>query len=254
MSMNPFDLSGKLVLITGGGSGLGLATAQAVVDAGGRAVITGRNEDKLKAAAASLGKNAGYVVNDIAELETIPTLARTVEEEYGPIYGLMNNAGISCVGKTLETDDDTFAKLLDIHVRGAFALTRECVPYMQKRKEGSIIFICSMASRFGMKNCPAYTAAKSALHGMSRGLAMDFAADGIRVNSIAPGFIVTDMTNGVNAKNPGRKAYIESNIPMGYYGQPEDIAWAALYLLSPAGRYVTGTEIVVDGGASNAGV
>lgn len=252
--MNPFSLEGKLTVITGGGTGIGLAITKAVVAAGGRAVITGRREEPLKEACAALGSNVSYVVNDISDLPGIPALVDTIEREHGPIFGLVNNAGILGLCPTLDMTDDFFQNLLDTHLKGSFAMTRECLRPMTKRNEGSVIMMCSMASLVGLSNNIAYTAAKSALKGMVRSLMIDFSQYNIRFNDIAPGFIDTPMSQAANKKNPGRKEAVTARIPLGRYGTPEDIAHAAVYLLAPASQYVTGTEIIVDGGMRNAGL
>lgn len=252
MLKNPFTLDGKLVLVTGGGTGIGKAIAQGVINAGGKVVITGRREQILVDACKEMGDQAKYVVNDVTDLAGIPALTKKIEDEIGPIYGLVNNAGVTLVTSSFDTTDDDFLRLLTVHLRASFALIRECARYMGERKSGSIINICSLSSIFGVEHCTAYTAAKSGMKGIIRPLAMEFAPLGIRLNDIAPGWIESDMTK--NSGNPVRKKYIEDRTPMKQYGKPEDIAYGAVYLLSPAARFVTGTELVIDGGITNTGV
>jgi NAD(P)-dependent dehydrogenase (short-subunit alcohol dehydrogenase family) len=246
---NPFSLDGKLALITGGGTGLGMGMAQAIIQAGGKVVITGRRKEKLQAACANLGSDAAYVQHDITQLHTIPDLVSEVESRFGAIEILINNAGIHLKSSMEETSDQGFAEVLQTHVHGGFSLTRECAKHMMQRKSGSILFITSMAAMIGIPNVIAYTAAKTAISGMVRGLASELSPHGVRVNSIAPGWIESSMTRKAFDGDPQREKKIMSRTPMGYMGSPEDIGLAAVYLSSPAARFVTGVDLRVDGGA-----
>lgn len=254
---NPFSLENKLVVITGGGTGIGYATAEEVVRAGGSVVITGRREDVLAEACEKLGSKAGYVQNDVTNLPEIPNLVKKIEADFGPIYGLVNNAGETLIRPALETSDDDMLRLLTGHVRASFAMARECALRMKERNSGSIIFICSLSSIFAVKNCLAYTAGKAGMKGITRTLAYELAPHGIRVNDIAPGWIDTPMAKfATQHKNtdPNRRKRIEERTPLGHYGEPADIGCAAVYLLSPASKFVTGFELVVDGGITNTGI
>jgi NAD(P)-dependent dehydrogenase (short-subunit alcohol dehydrogenase family) len=246
---NPFSLDGKLALITGGGTGLGMGMAQAIIQAGGKVVITGRRKEKLQAACADLGSDAAYVQHDITQLHTIPDLVSEVESRFGAIEILINNAGIHLKSSMEETSDQGFAEVLQTHVHGGFSLTRECAKHMMQRKSGSILFITSMAAMIGIPNVIAYTAAKTAVSGMVRGLASELSPHGVRVNSIAPGWIESSMTRKAFNGDPQREKKIMSRTPMGHMGSPEDIGLAAVYLSSPAARFVTGVDLRVDGGA-----
>lgn len=252
MLKNPFTLDGKLVLITGGGTGIGKAIAQGVVNAGGRVVINGRREEALADACKELGDQASYVVADITDLPGIPAHVKHIEDTIGPIYGLVNNAGIALPSHTLDVTDDDLLTVLTVHVRASFALIREIVPYMAQRKSGSIINICSLSAIFGVEGFTAYTAAKSALKGIVRPLAMEFAPLGVRINDIAPGWIETEMSR--KAGNPVRRKCIEERNPLKRFGKPEEVAYGAVYLLSPAASYVNGAELVIDGGITNTGM
>ncbi|WP_240416019.1 SDR family NAD(P)-dependent oxidoreductase [Paenibacillus periandrae] len=246
---NPFRLDGKLALITGGGTGLGLGMSHAIVNAGGRVVITGRREDRLKSACEELGSSSVYVPHDITQLKTIPGLVQKVEEQFGPIEILINNAGIHLKSPVQETTDEGFSQVLQTHVQGGFSLTRECAAHMVRRGSGSIVFITSMSALLGIPNVIAYTAAKTAVSGMVRGLASELSPHGIRVNSIAPGWIDSSMTRKAFEGDPERERKILSRTPMGCLGTAEDIGHAAVYLCSPAARFVTGVDLRIDGGA-----
>lgn len=251
--MSPFLLEGKTVLITGGGTGIGLGISQAVVHAGGRAVITGRREEVLRKACEQLGEQACFIRHDITELDTIPGLVKQIENDCGPIDVLINNAGNHNKNAFVDTTDDQMAKVLQTHLFGSFALTRECCKNMLKRKSGSILFITSIAAIFGIPYVIAYTAAKSALEGMVRGLSTELAPHGIRVNAIAPGWIETAMSKESfrNDPDPERLSRVLKRTPMGRIGEPEDIGYAAVYLSSPAAKFVTGIVLPVDGGTSS---
>jgi len=245
-----FDLTGQTALITGGGTGLGLGMAKCFVAAGAKVIIVGRRKEELEKARAALGANAFALNGDVSKLETIPGLVEKAEKLAGPITILVNNAGVHLKKSALETSDAEFATVLQTHVFGAFALSRECGRRMVERKSGSILFTASMASLFGIPLVVAYSAAKSAYTGMVRTLAVEFGSLGVRVNAIAPGWIESDMMNKALDGDPAREAKILGRTPMNKFGEAEDIGWAAVYLCSPAAQFVTGVVLPVDGGAA----
>jgi NAD(P)-dependent dehydrogenase (short-subunit alcohol dehydrogenase family) len=245
-----FDLTGQTALITGGGTGLGFGMAKCFVAAGAKAVMVGRRKEELEKARAALGPNAFALTGDVTKLETIPGLVEQAEKLAGPVSILVNNAGVHLKKSSLETTDAEFAAVLQTHVFGAFALSRECGRRMVERKSGSILFTASMASLFGIPLVVAYSAAKSAYTGMVRTLAVELGSQGVRVNAIAPGWIESDMLNKALSGDPARKGKILGRTPMNKFGAPEDIGWAAVYLCSPAAQFVTGVVLPVDGGAS----
>jgi NAD(P)-dependent dehydrogenase (short-subunit alcohol dehydrogenase family) len=246
----PFSLKGEIALITGGGSGLGLGIATCFVKAGARVVLVGRRADVLKAAAKKLGKNALIEAHDVTEMDEAETLIQRVNQRVGPISILVNNAGIHLKKLAVDTTPAEFNSVLQTHVVAAFALTRAVLPGMIKRKHGNVLFTASMASLFGIPYVSAYSAAKSAYLGLVRSLATEVSPHGVRVNAIAPGWIESDMMRKALDTDPARKAKILGRTPMNCFGKAEDIGWAATYLCSPAGRFVTGTVLPVDGGAS----
>ena len=245
-----FNLSGQTALITGGGTGLGYGMARCLVASGAKVILIGRRAEELNQAASSLGKNAFALVGDVTKLEIIPNLVAQVEQLAGPISILINNAGIHLKKDALETSDAEFAAVMQTHVFGAFALTREVARGMIARQSGSIIFTASMASLFGINKVVAYSAAKSAYVGLVRTLAVEFGASGVRVNAIAPGWIHSEMSAKALAGDPARKAKILGRTPMNRLGEADDIGWAAVYLCSPAGKFVIGVVLPVDGGVS----
>jgi len=248
--MSSFSLSGKLALVTGGGTGIGLAISRAFCEAGARVVITGRREDVLKSACESLGKNASYRVCDVSKLETIPSLVAEIEKDGPTLDILVNNAGINAKKPALEVTDEEFDRIVQTNLNGLFALTREVGRGMAKRGRGVILNITSMAALYGLPKVPAYSASKTAVLGLTRALAVELAPSGIRVNSIAPGFIFSDMTDKALNSDPERKRRVMDRTPMGRMGQPEEVAAAAVFLCSDAASFITGVNLPVDGGNS----
>jgi NAD(P)-dependent dehydrogenase (short-subunit alcohol dehydrogenase family) len=247
---NPFSLSGQVAVITGGGSGIGFGIAQCFVQAGARVVIVGRRENVLQEAVAQLGSSASYRVHDVTMFEKNPALIAQIESQVGNIDILINNAGVHLKKPALETTEAELQTVLNAHLVASFSLTRISAAKMVERRRGSILFIASMTSFFGVPNVIAYSAAKSAYLGIVRGLATEISGHGVRVNAIAPGWIETDMTEKAMDGDPERKSKVLGRTPMKRFGLPEDIGHAAVYLSSPAAKFVTGTALAVDGGVS----
>ena len=250
-SIPPFRLNGEVAIITGGATGLGFGMARSFVASGAKVVLAGRREDELKKAVAALGAAASYICHDVSEHGKAAELVEAATRTAGsPPSILINNAGVHLKKSAVETSPEEFLTVLNTHVIGAHALTRAVLPGMIQRKHGSIIFIASMASLFGIPKVIAYAAAKSAYVGMVRTLASEVSTDNVRVNAIAPGWIESDMMRKALADDPARQAKILGRTPMGKFGDAEDIGWAAVYLCSPAAKFVTGVVLPVDGGRS----
>ncbi len=248
---NPFRLDGETALITGGGSGLGLGMAQCMVNAGATVVIVGRRRELLEDACGELGENAHFVVHDVNKVNEADALIEEAERKSGsPITALINNAGVHLKKPATDTTPEEFENVMRTHVTGAHALTRAVLPGMCERGHGSILFIASMTSFIGMPWVIAYAAAKSAHVGLVRSLAVEVSSKGVRVNAIAPGWVDSAMTRKAMEADPERKRKILSRTPMGRFGEPDDIGNAAVYLCSPAAKFVTGVLFPVDGGAA----
>lgn len=241
-----FSLAGEQALITGGGTGLGLGIARCFVQAGAQVVLVGRREEPLRQAIAELGPAARYAVHDV----TRRAQAGALLEQIGPVSILVHNAGTHLKKPALETTSDEFDLLYQTHVLAAHALTRAAAPAMMARGHGSILFIASMAALFGIPQVAAYSAAKSALLGLTRTLATELSPRGVRVNAIAPGWIDSEMSRKALAGDPGRRDKILGRTPLGRLGETADIGWAAVYLCSPQAGFVTGAVLPVDGGVS----
>jgi NAD(P)-dependent dehydrogenase (short-subunit alcohol dehydrogenase family) len=247
---NIFSLEGKVALITGGGSGIGFYIAQCMIQAGAKVVITGRREVVLQEAVASLGPNSSYFVNDVTDLKSIPALIADIEAKTGDIDILINNAGINMKKHAVEVTDEDFDRIIQTNLHAVFSITRECGKRMIKRKKGSIIMITSMAALYGIDRVVAYTASKSAVGGMVKALTTEFSPYNVRINAIAPGFIETPMMLTAMNGDPARRDKAMDRTPMGTWGKPDDIGWAAVFLASEASKFITGVSLPVDGGNS----
>ena len=245
----PFSLDGQTALITGGGTGLGLGIARCFITAGARVILVGRRELELTRACSTLRERAFSLQGDITKLERAPALVEAAEKIAGPVTILVNNAGVHLKKPAIDTSDAEFAAVLQTHLFGAFALTREIGKRMVTRRSGSVLFTASMASFIGMPWITAYSAAKSAYLGLVRSLAAEWGPAGVRVNALAPGWIASEMLDQALRSDELRRNRILSRTPLGRFGEPDDIGWAAVYLTSPAAKFVTGVVLPVDGGA-----
>jgi NAD(P)-dependent dehydrogenase (short-subunit alcohol dehydrogenase family) len=245
-----FSLAGRVALITGGGTGIGLEIARCMVAAGATVIITGRRESVLQESAAELGEGAHFLVNDVADLSSLDGLVEQLEATHGPLDILVNNAGINMKKPALEVTDEDFNRIIHTNLNAVFALTRAAAKRMVARRSGSILMISSMAAYYGIDRVVAYAASKSAVEGMVKVLASEFSAQGVRVNAIAPGFIETEMSRTAMNSDPERRDRAMRRTPMGKFGKPSDIGHAAVFLASEAARYVTGVSLPVDGGNS----
>lgn len=250
MSDSPFSLSGKLAVITGGGTGLGFGISRAFLAAGANILISGRRNEILKEAIEELGEGAFYLSNDVSDTGSLPAFVEDIESKYGPIDILVNNAGINAKKFLTDVSDEEFQRIIKTNVSGLFSLTREVAKKMIPRKSGCIINITSMAAIYGISDVTAYTSSKTAVLGMTRSLAVDLSPKGIRVNAIAPGFIDSPMLRKAFDSNPDRKRKVLSRTPMGTLGEADDIGMAAVYLASDAAKFVSGVNLPVDGGNS----
>ena len=250
MEVNPFSLEGELAVITGGGTGLGLGIARCMVAAGARVVIVGRREEVLVEACHELGPQASYRAHDICHFDENDALIASIAAEMGAPTILVNNAGTHFKKPAVDVTVAEFKALMDTHVFAAHSVSVACLRQMIPAKRGSILFIASMVSFLGLPLVMAYSAAKSAYLGMVRSMSADHAGDGVRVNAIAPGWIQSPMLEKALAGDEPRRNKILSRTPMKRFGEPDDIGHAAVYLSSPAARFVTGVVLPVDGGAS----
>ena len=241
-----FNLEGKVAVITGGATGLGFSMAQCLAGANATVVLVGRREEELEHACREIGERAHYIRCDITDFEGIPVLVDSIVHRFGGMDVLINNAGIQIKKPALSFEAEDLDRLFDVHLKAGYLLTKASVPHM---KGGSVIFLSSETGFIGVTGVLGYSMAKSGTLGMMRSFASELSGTGIRFNAIVPGWTDTPMLRYSNADDPGRAQRIIGRTPMKKFGQPEDIGWAALYLASDASRFVTGTSLVVDGGA-----
>lgn len=240
----------RIAIVTGGATGIGFAIAKKFVGNGIKVVLIGRDKNRLKLACETLGSASSYRVCDLSVLPELPGLVNTIKKEYGRIDILVNNAGIHLKKPIHDVTDDDYRKVIDTNQVAMFSLTREVSLVMKEQCSGVILNISSMASQYGIPYVIAYTASKSAIEGMTRALAVELSQYRIRVNCIAPGFIKTNMSSLALEKDPERKKKVLSRTPLGRLGRPEEVADAALFLVSPESSYITGVVLPVDGGNS----
>lgn len=248
MPKNAFSLTGKLALVTGGGTGIGFGISQSLVTAGARVVITGRREKMLKNAVRELGEKSSYEIHDMNNLDVARDFVGLMESRYGSIDVLVNNAGINDVKHPFEVTDSDFQSILSTNLAGVFSLTREVAKFMVERKGGSIIMITSMAAIYGLADVAPYAASKSGLMGLTRSLATDLSPSGVRINAIAPGFIVSPMHEEALKRYPEKGKKILDRTPLKRFGIPADIGNAVVFLASDAAGFITGAQLPVDGG------
>lgn len=248
--MRSYHHEGKLAIVTGGGSGLGLAIAEEFIHNHIYTIIIGRDQLKLQAAKDKLGDLCETILFDLTALENLPELIKKIIAKHKKIDILVNNAGINMKKDFCEVTDANFLEVIQTNLLSVFSLSREVVKTMLPHSSGCIINISSMAAQYGIPKVIAYTAAKSAIEGMTKAMAVELSPKGIRVNAIAPGFIHSDMSAKALDADPERKAKVYSRTPMGYMGEPKDIGTAALFLASESAKYITGVIMPVDGGNS----
>ena len=240
----------RVAIVTGGGSGIGYAITEKFISDGIHTVIVGRDEQKLNNAKDKLGELCYPMACDMSVLKSIPGLIEDIIKKFGRIDILVNNAGINMKKEFIEVTDEDFQKVITTNLCSVFSISREVVKQMLVQKSGSIINISSMAAQYGLPKVIAYSASKTAIDGITRAMAVELSPKGIRINAIAPGFIVTPMTDTALNSDPERKEKVFGRTPMGYMGQPADIGDAALFLASDASKYITGVVLPVDGGNS----
>lgn len=242
-----YSLEGKRALVTGGGTGIGMAIAQCLAQSGASVVIAGRRADVLESAVDQIGHGCEFAILDLTQIDTIAAF----EAELGAIDILVNNAGNTIKKPFEEQTMAEFDQVFDVHVRGALELSRHVIRRMlAEKRSGSIQYLSSMTAFIGQPMVSGYTVSKSAVNGVVRGLSAEFAERGIRVNGIAPGWIDTEIYRNATKNDPARQQKIMSRIPMGHLGQPEDIGWCSAFLASAAAKYINGQVLLVDGGGA----
>jgi len=245
-------LKGKTALVTGGNSGIGLATARLFIAEGAGVAITGRKRETLDAAQAELGSNALAMRADVADLPEMEKVIAAVVERFGKIDILFANAGIGPYTPLGSASVDTFEQIMRVNVTSIFFLVQACMPYLPDG--ASIIFNSSVQSVNGRPGLSAYAASKAAVRTMARVMASELSSRSIRVNVVTPGSVDTPIWDAVGSQQERQLclANLKNTIPLGRIGDPMEVANAVLFLATDESSFIQGAEIVVDGGATNA--
>ena len=244
-------LEGKVAVVTGGNSGIGLATAKRFVAEGAYVFITGRRQPELDAAVKEIGKNVVGVQGDVANLKDLDKLYDAVKAKTGRIDILFANAGVAELAPLAEVTEEHFDRMFNINVKGLFFTVQKALPLL--RDGASIILNASIVASKGNPASSVYSSTKAAVRSLARTWTMDLKERKIRVNAISPGPIRTPAYDRIAQSGPQGKQMLDSivtRVPMGRFGEPDEIAGAAVFLASDDSSFVTGTELFVDGGAA----
>ena len=252
MSTNDvFDLGGKVAIVTGGNGGIGLGIAVGLAGAGATVAVAARNTAKTAGAVSGLrasGAEAIGVETDVADEASVVAAVKQVADRFGRVDILVNNAGTSIRKFPQEYTKEEFEKVVGTNLTGTFLCSREVYPHMVKAGGGKVINIGSMTSIFGIDWAAPYGASKGGVVQFTKSLAVAWAKDNIQANAILPGWINTALTAPIKTNHPDRYSLITSRIPHGRWGEPNELAGAAVFLASRASDYVTGVALPVDGG------
>ena len=246
-------LSGKVALITGGGTGIGRACALQFSREGAKVAVAGRRREPLAAVVAEIQAAGGQALSancDVAKSDQVERTIREVVSQFGALHVLVNNAGILHVGSVEETSEAEWDRLVDVDLKGVFLVSRAALPELRK-SGGAIVNIGSVLGLVGMKKRAAYAAAKGGVTMLTKAMALDHAQEGIRVNCICPAIVETDLVQTILSQAPDRVAAVRlrtAQIPLGRMGKPEDVAALAVFLASEESSWLTGAAIALDGG------
>jgi NAD(P)-dependent dehydrogenase (short-subunit alcohol dehydrogenase family) len=249
-------VKGKVAIVTGGALGIGEATCYLLANQGAKVAVVDLLDNEGKLVADTIKRNngeAGYWHLDVTNEKQVQSTFADIAKTFGGIHVLVNNAGIAGINKpTHEITEQEWDKVIAVNVKGVFFGTKHAVPYMKKAGGGSIINISSIYGIISAPDVPPYHASKGAVRSMSKTDALLYAQDKIRVNSVHPGYIWTPLVEALAKDSPmgvtGFRSYLDSLHPIGHVGDPDDIAYGILYLASDESKFVTGSELVIDGG------
>jgi NAD(P)-dependent dehydrogenase (short-subunit alcohol dehydrogenase family) len=251
MSTNSQKLSGKVALVTGGTSGIGKTTAIEFARAGAKVVVSGRREKEgadVVAEIEKLGGTAAFIRADVSRDADVKAMIAFTVATYGRLDIAFNNAGVEWMGPLEQATEAEYRRIFDVNVWGVLNSMRHEIPVMLKTGGGAIVNTSSVAGHIGMAQVSVYIASKHAVEGLTKAVAMEFAKQNIRINSVAPGPIATDMVDRFAGKEGEMRDYLTSLVPVGRIGDSEQIAAAVLYLASDDAKFTTGISLVVDGG------
>ncbi|NKI34785.1 glucose 1-dehydrogenase [Wenzhouxiangella sp. XN79A] len=249
-------VQGKVAVVTGGGLGIGRASAIRLAEEGAAVAVLDIDDEAGREAVATIeaaGGRAGFWHVDTTDEDAVKSCFAEVAERFGGLHVLVNNAGIAGVNKpTDEVTREEWEHLFDVNVTGVFLCTKHAIPHMRRAGSGSIINLSSIYGLIGAADLPPYHASKGAVRLMSKNDALFYATENIRVNSVHPAYIWTPLVADLGKQHPdGVEAFrklLDSKHPMQHVGEPDDIAWGVVYLASDESKFVTGSELVIDGG------
>ena len=250
----PFDLSGRVAIVTGGNGGIGLGIAHGLARAGAAVAVVGRDAAKSDAAVGELrasGADAAAFIADLLDPSAVAAMVAAVAERFGGVDVLVANAGTNTRRRPEDYTMEQWDAVVDTNLGSVFACCQAVYPVMRRRGGGKIITIGSMTSIFGFTLGAPYSASKGAVVQLTKSLAAAWAADGIQVNCILPGFIDTALTRQARSDVAGLEQRVVERTPAGRWGTPDDVAGAAVFFAGPASDFVTGTALPVDGGYSS---
>ena len=243
-------LENKVALISGGARGMGAVEAKLFAEEGAKVIIGDMLEDEGRKVEAEINESGGecvFVFLDVSDEESWKNAVNEAVSRYGKLDILVNNAGIYRAHNVEETTVDEWDQVMDINAKGVFVGTKHAIPAMREAGGGSIVNISSVAGLVGSRETTAYTASKGAVRLLTKSTAIQYASDGIRANSVHPGTIETPMTEGLLAEE-GKRAERTDRTPLKRLGRPEDVAYGVLFLASDEASFMTGSELVIDGG------
>ena len=245
-----FDLTGKTALVTGSSRGLGFVLARGLSRAGASVVLNGLDENRLNRTVEALGRDRGSVHGrafDVRDASAVGKAVSDVEAAIGPIDILVNNAGVQIRAPLEQFSEKDWRHILDVHLTGAFLMSRAVAPAMIRRHSGKIINVCSVQSELARPTIAPYTAAKGGLKMLTKAMATDWGKHNIQVNGLAPGYFKTEMTRPL-FENPEFDTWLHGRTPANRWGDPEELVGALVFLASGASNFVNGHVLVVDGG------
>ncbi len=241
--------AGRSVIVTGGSRGLGLGLVKAFLDAGDRVATCSRKPTaEVEGLSAAFGDRFTFDAADLTDPQSAKDFVHEVEERFGGVDVLVNNAGVAVDGVIGLVNEDDMDTVIDLNLKATIRVTRAVVRRMLRQGTGRVINISSIVGLSGYRGLGVYSATKAALDGLTRSLARELGGKGITVNSVAPGYLLTEMSHGLDADDLKQ---IERRTPAGRLGEPEDVAAAVLFLASPQAAFITGQVLVVDGGLTS---
>ena len=240
------ELAGRIALVTGGSRGIGLAVAKGLAEGGARVAVVATDEARARGAVEELaGSGHGAYACNVADPAAVQQTVSRIQEELGEVGVLVNNAGITRDNLLLRMKDEEWDEVMAVNLKGAFSLIRAVSRGMIKRREGAIVNVTSIVGLVGNPGQANYSASKAGLIGLTKTVARELASRNVRCNAVAPGFIKTDMTASLS---DAAVEALAARIPLGYLGEPADVAALVRFLVGPGARYITGQVVAVDGG------